>query len=121
MTTPAPVASPFAFGHLAQLTLSLALIVGLIYALAWVLRRVRTGGAPSRGDIVILDQLHIGPRERIVLVGIGHAQVLVGVGAAGMVALTPLADPLVSGRTDLPAQAFATKLRDLMQRQGGKP
>jgi flagellar biogenesis protein FliO len=46
------------------------------------------------GDMAVLDQVAaIGPRERIALVRVGDAQVLVGIGAGGIVPLTPLANP----------------------------
>ena len=68
-------------------------------------------------DSEILDQLSVGPRERVVLIRIGEAQVLLGVGASGIVALTPLSAPIAlkaAGRTP----AFADRLRDMMKRPG---
>jgi flagellar protein FliO/FliZ len=62
----------------------------------------------------------LGPRERIVLLRIGDAQVLVGVGAGGIVPLTPLSTP-VALRAAVPAPAFAERLRDMMKRPGGPP
>jgi flagellar protein FliO/FliZ len=112
-------ASPFSVGSLAQLTLSLLVIVGLIFALSWLLKRFRIAGSRSRGEIVILDGLAVGPRDRIVLFAVGRSQVLVGVGASGMVALTPLAEPIVLQQASTPAPAFADKLRDLTKRPGG--
>ena len=78
---PAAPAAPFAAGGLAQLTFSLLLIVALILGLSWLMKRLRIGGgARSRGGITVIDELAVGPRDRIVLVGIGSAQVLVGRG-----------------------------------------
>jgi flagellar protein FliO/FliZ len=111
-------ASPFSFGSLAQLTLSLLVIVGLIFGLSWLLKRFRIAVPRSRGSMVVLDELTVSPRDRIVLVGVGAAQVLIGVGANGMVALTPLAEPLVPGAPGSPAQGFGDKLRELVTRQG---
>ena len=120
---PLPAPSPLSIGSIAQLTFSLALIVGLIVGLSWLLKRLRIAGPRGNGAIVILDQLAVSPRDRIVLVGIGAAQVLVGVGAGGVVALTPLATPLVAVAGDGPAGggaagSFAEKMRDLLARQG---
>ena len=81
-------------GSVAQLTLSLAAIVALILAVSWSLKRLKLGTPRSRGEIAVIDQLALGPRERIVLVRVGDSQVLVGVGAGGVVALTPLAAPI---------------------------
>jgi flagellar protein FliO/FliZ len=110
-------ASPLSIGSLAQLTLSLLLIVGLILAISWAMKRFRLAGPRGRGDITVLDQLALGPRERIVLVGVGAAQVLIGIGASGMVALTPLEKPI--DLNPAPAvPAFADRLRELMRRPG---
>jgi len=105
---------------LAQLTLSLIAIVALIIAISWVLKRLKIAGPRGRGDIAVLDQLALGPRDRIVLIRVGDAQVLVGVGAGGVVGLTPLAAPITTSRTGPAAQApaFAERMRELLKRTG---
>jgi flagellar protein FliO/FliZ len=120
MTAMAPSASPLSVGSLAQLTLSLIAIVALIFALGWVLKRFKLTAPRGSLDSEVLDQLALGPRERIVLLRIGDAQVLVGVGAGGIVPLTPLSTP-VALKAALPSPAFAERLRDMMKRPGGPP
>ncbi|MGA2780082.1 MAG: flagellar biosynthetic protein FliO [Steroidobacteraceae bacterium] len=110
--------SPLSAGSLAQLTLSLLLIVGLIFAISWVLKRFRIAVPSGRGDLAVVDEVAVGPRERIVLIRVGDAQVLVGVGAGGMVALTPLATPIAL-KPSAAAPVFADRLRELMRRPGG--
>jgi flagellar protein FliO/FliZ len=112
----APV-SPLSAGSLAQLTLSLLLIVGLIFAISWLLKRFRIAVPNARGDMAVVDQVAVGPRERVVLVRVGDSQVLVGVGASGIVALTPLAAPIAL-KPSVPAAVFADRLRELMKRPG---
>jgi flagellar protein FliO/FliZ len=120
MTAMAPSASPLSVGSLTQLTLSLIAIVALIFALGWVLKRFKLTAPRGSLDSEVLDQLALGPRERIVLLRIGDAQVLVGVGAGGIVPLTPLSTP-VALKAAVPAPAFAERLRDMMKRPGGPP
>jgi flagellar protein FliO/FliZ len=110
-------ASPVTVGSVGQLSLSLIVVVGLIFALAWALKRFRIAGPRGRGDIVVIDQLALGPRERIALIRVGEAQVLVGIGANGVVALEPLAVP-IAVRTDSAAPPFADRLREFMKRPG---
>jgi flagellar protein FliO/FliZ len=118
MTAMAQPASPLSVGSLAQLTLSLIAIVALILAISWALKRLKLAGPRGSGEIAVLDELNVGPRERIVLVRVGESQVLVGIGAGGLVPLTPLAVPIVlKGGT--PAPPFAERLRDMMKRPGG--
>jgi flagellar protein FliO/FliZ len=110
---------PLSVGSLAQLTLSLLAIVALILIISWLLKRLKVSGPRgSSGEIAILDQLSVGPRERIALIRIGDAQVLVGIGASGLVALTPLAAPIaLKGPSAAPG--FAERLRDVIKRSGG--
>jgi flagellar protein FliO/FliZ len=108
-------ASPLSVGSLTQLTLSLLAIVALIVAISWVLKRLKMAGPRGRGEIAVVDELALGPRERIVLLRVGAAQVLVGIGAGGVVGLTPLATPIaVNAASSEPA--FADRLRELLKR-----
>jgi flagellar protein FliO/FliZ len=120
MTAMAQPVSPLSIGSLAQLTLSLVAIVALILAIGWVLKRFKLNAPRGSVDSEILDQLSVGPRERVLLIRIGEAQVLLGVGAGGIVALTPLTVP-IQLKAAARAPAFAERLRDIMKRPGGSP
>lgn len=109
--------SPLSAGSLAQLTLTLLFIVGLIFAISWLLKRFRIAMPKGRGEMSVLDQVAVGPRERVVLIRVGDAQVLVGVGAGGMVALAPLAAPIALNPS-VPEPVFADRLRELLKRSG---
>lgn len=119
MTGMAQPASPLSVGSLAQLSLSLIAIVGLILAISWALKRLKLAGPRNgSGEIAVLDQLSVGPRERIVLIRVGDSQVLVGIGASGMVPLAPLPTPITL-REVSQAPGFAERLKDLMKRPSG--
>jgi flagellar protein FliO/FliZ len=118
MTGLSQPASPLSVSSLAQLTLSLVAIVGLIFAIGWVLKRLKVAAPRAgRGHITVLDELTVGARERVVLLGVGDSQVLVGIGAGGMVALTPLSTPIVLKELP-PTPVFADRLREFMKRPG---
>jgi flagellar protein FliO/FliZ len=117
MTGMAQPASPLSVSSLTQLTLSLIAIVALILAISWLLKRLKLASPRGSGQIAVVDELSVGPRERIVLIRVGESQVLVGVGAAGMVPLTPLAVPIVL-KEGVQAPVFAERLRELMRRPG---
>jgi flagellar protein FliO/FliZ len=119
MTGMAQPASPLSVGSLTQLTLSLMAIVALILAISWVLKRMKLAGPRGSGEIAVLEELSVGPRDRIMLIRVGESQVLVGVGAGGLVPLTPLAVPIVLKGGAAPAAPFAERLRELMKRPGG--
>ena len=120
MTAMAQPASPLSVGSLTQLTLSLIVIVALILAIGWVLKRFKLNAPRGSVDSEVLDQLSVGPRERVVLVRVGESQVLIGVGPGGIVPLTPLSAPLTL-KALKSAPAFAERLRDMMKRPGGTP
>jgi flagellar protein FliO/FliZ len=109
--------SPVSVGSVAQLALSLAAIIALILAVSWLLKRLKLGTVRGRGEISVIDQLSLGPRERIVLVRVGESQVLVGVSAGGLVGLTPLAAPIAI-QSPPGSAAFADRLREFMKRPG---
>jgi flagellar protein FliO/FliZ len=111
-------ASPVSLSALAQLSLSLLVVVALIFGVAWALKRFKIAAPRGKGAIAVLDQLALGPRERILLIRVGGSQLLVGVGAGGLVALTPLANPIVTA-PEAAAPAFAERLREFMKRPGG--
>jgi flagellar protein FliO/FliZ len=117
MTGISQPASPLSVSSLAQLTLSLVAIVALILAISWVLKRLKLACPRGHGQITVVDQLALGPRERIVLIRVGESQVLVGIGAGGVVGLTPLTTPIVMD-TSAPAPVFADRLREFMKRPG---
>ena len=110
-------ASPLSVGSLAQLTLSLIAVVVLILGLSWALKRLRVGAPKGRGAIAVLDELALGPRERIVLVRVGDLQVLLGVAPGSVVSLTPLAAPIAVA-DPASGPAFADRLREFMKRPG---
>jgi flagellar protein FliO/FliZ len=117
MTPLAQPASPLSVGSLTQLTLSLLAIVALIFAIGWILKRFKLGTPRGSIDAAVLEELKVGPRERIVLVRVGAAQILVGISAGGIVPLTPLAAPIELKPSAAPS-AFADRLREVMKRGG---
>jgi flagellar protein FliO/FliZ len=63
---------------------ALAVVLGILGAAVWVLRRAgvvpRAAGLPMR----VLGQLALGPRERVVLIEVAGRGWLLGVGAGGV-------------------------------------
>lgn len=102
--------------HLLNVALGLVLIVVLILALAWVLRRFGQGGVFSNQKAIkIVAAMPMGTRERLLVVDVGGQQLLLGVTAREINTLhvfdTPVIDP------DQPAQQsdFGRKLMAVLQ------
>ncbi len=68
-----------------QMALGLVFVLGVIFLLAWLMRRV-TGIQGAKQHIKILSAINVGTRERAVLVEVAGEQLLLGV-ASGQVNL----------------------------------
>jgi flagellar protein FliO/FliZ len=64
---------------LLQATFGLAIVLGLIWGAAWLMRRIAPTGAPSRSPIKILAAQSIGQREKVVLIEFADNWLLLGV------------------------------------------
>src|SRR5690606_5769651 len=83
VAAPAPQ-SPASVGSLGGAVFALALVVGLILGLAWLIRRMPgLGGGAANPALRIVGSLALGPRDRLVVVEVGQTQLLLGVGAGG--------------------------------------
>jgi flagellar protein FliO/FliZ len=107
-------------GDLLQMALSLVVVIGFILALTWILGRLRGAARHASGSLSVIAEVAVGPKERVVLVKVGEAQTLVGVGASGVVSLDLLATPVTIEATHS-IGSFADKLKTLMTRTEAKP
>jgi flagellar protein FliO/FliZ len=85
-------------GSLAQVTLSLLLVLAAVFAAAWVVRRLRGMGKFANNAIEILADAPLGTKERAVLVQIGKQQLLLGVSPGQVTTLLVLQEPVVVDR-----------------------
>lgn len=111
----APAASGGAGGQLTQLVLGLLLVLGLIFLLAWLLRRVQNITPRGQQVIEIVGTRVVGPRDRLLLVQVGNEQILIGHTPGSLTALHVLAEPVqvpVSARQATPE--FAQRLMELL-------
>lgn len=74
--------------HISQVGLALALIVALVVALGYVVKRLNHGGLRNAGDIKVVATTYLGPKERILLVEVNGRQILLGVNAQSIRALS---------------------------------
>jgi flagellar protein FliO/FliZ len=129
--TALPVARPFAapemaggppvagIGGLGEVTLALAVVLAAIFALAWLVRRLRlaTGRA---GPLAVLAEVRLGPKERAVLVKVGAAQLLVGVAQGQVNTLHVLAEPVEVAGSGAREVAERPSFRAVLLRSLGK-
>lgn len=106
-------------GDLAQVVLSLLLVLALIAGMAWLARRLRLVQHRAGDAIRVLADLPLGPRERVVLLAVGDRQALVGVSGAGVTTLELLEQPvaLQAGVAAAPSP-LAERFRSVLDRGG---
>jgi flagellar protein FliO/FliZ len=128
---PVPAARPFAapemasgpppagIGGLGEVTLALAVVLAAIFALAWLVRRLRIV-AGRAGPLAVLAEVRLGPKERAVLVKVGAAQLLVGVAQGQVNTLHVLAEPVEIASRDTRQVPERPSFRALLLRSLGK-
>lgn len=106
-----------------QMALSLLVVLGLIFVLAWGLRRLqglRVGGGAA---LRIHGGLQVGAKEKVLLIEAGGQHLLIGVSGGGVNTLHVFAEPPVmpasgDGKPELPP--FAVAFREALKKSLGK-
>lgn len=109
MAADAAVGMSLGWSDLAQLFAGLALVVVMIVALAWALRRLGGLGAVGTGSLEIVGGLSVGPRERVVLLRVGTRQLLLGVAPGRVQTLHVLDEPVAT--PPVGSDGFAARLQ----------
>ena len=101
-------------GQLTQLVLGLLLVIGLIFVLAWLMRRVQRIG-PGNGQVIeLIGSRALGPRDRLVLVQVGEEQILLGITPGRITPLHVLKTPVDAAKTETATPEFAQRLMELL-------
>jgi len=101
-------------GQLTQLVLGLLLVVGLIFVLAWLMRRVQRVG-PGNGQVIeLVGSRALGPRDRLVLVQVGEEQILLGITPGRITPLHVLKTPVNVDQAQPATPEFAQRLMELL-------
>ena len=108
--------------QLGQMLLGLLLVIGLIFLLAWLLRRVQRIGPRGAQVIKLLATQALGPRDRLVLVQVGSEQILLGLSAGRITPLHVLKEPVHLPDSEPASTEFAQRLMELLGKdQKDKP
>lgn len=81
------------YGAWVQLLLALVIVVGLIVALGWLLKRLG-GGKTFRGagTLKLIARANLSPKHQMFLVRMGRRLVLIGAGPQGLATLSEITD-----------------------------
>ncbi|WP_090046881.1 flagellar biosynthetic protein FliO [Limnohabitans sp. 2KL-27] len=84
--------SVWTLGDWLQYLFSFVLVIGLLLALLWTLRKLQSGGSLIRKNtqrLQTLETLSVGTRQKIMLIRVDDREILVGVTAQQMTVLSP--------------------------------
>jgi len=114
--TAAPAVGSGVAGQLTQLVFGLLLVLGLIFFLAWLLRRVQQAGPAGKGQVIeLIGSRALGPRDRLMLVQVGNEQILLGLSPGTITALHVLKEPVqVPSTSEKATPEFAQHLLKIL-------
>ena len=115
----APSAPPSVTG-LGQVTFALLIVLAAVFAVAWLVRRMRGFGNRVGDAIDVLAEIPLGQKERAVLLKVGQAQILVGVAPGQVSTLHVLTEPIDLTKVPTGSADGRPSFKALMLRSLGK-
>lgn len=99
--------------NLESVSVSLAIVLLVIFLLAWLVRRASPSGfGGAKGQMKVLSVLPLGGKERIMLVDVVGTQMVLGISAAGVNCLHVFAEPVMpAGPASSQQQGFQAVLQ----------
>jgi flagellar protein FliO/FliZ len=77
-------------GSIVQLVLGLAVVVALLFASLWLLKRISAPRGEAAGLIRVVAGTAVGPRERVVILEVGSTWMVLGVAPGQVSALAEI-------------------------------
>lgn len=102
---------------LLQLAGAMILIVGIIYASVWLMKKYSGGKITGGGDIIsIVERRHLTPKQALYLVKVGEKHLLIGASESGLSKLSDIDNPEIRlsqtvGGTAKPVSKFNQVLK----------
>ena len=107
--------NPISSDYMSKLLLSLGLVVVVIFALAWLVKRFNFIPQQNQGLIKIISTLSVGSRERLALIQVGEEQLLVALSPGNISKLHCLKKPVQT--VDEAKSSFKNKFDSLVDKQ----
>jgi len=112
---------PVGVGGLGEVAFALIIVLAAIFVVAWIVRRMRVTGNRVGSAIDILADVHLGQKERAVLLKVGQTQILLGVAPGRVNTLHVLTEPLDLAKPPMgTAEDPRNSFRALLMRSLGK-
>ncbi len=114
---PAPLQGSTA-GALFQALLGLLVVLAVLYAFFWLLRRYVPLQSGAQGVVKVVGGVMLGPREKVVVVEVGDTWLLLGVASGQVNTLHTLPRPEGYKPVEpVPLPSFAGKLNEILARR----
>jgi flagellar protein FliO/FliZ len=107
-------------GGLAQVTLALLFVLVAVFAVAWIVKRMRGFGNRAGDAIDVIADIPLGQKERAVLLKVGQTQILVGVAPGHVNTLHVLTEPIDLSKPADGSNDKRPSFKSLMMRSLGK-
>ncbi|MEJ2044277.1 MAG: flagellar biosynthetic protein FliO [Reinekea sp.] len=103
-----------------KVALVLIFIIGLIFACAWLVRRMSGGVGFNQNQMQVMSVLPLGTREKLMIIRAANEYLLIGVTTNGIQTLHRFDEPIESNALAA-ASPFADKLKGLLKGFDGDP
>ncbi|KAF0813058.1 Flagellar protein FliO [Andreprevotia sp. IGB-42] len=114
----ATLSAPSLSGQFVQVIVALGLVLGLIVAVAWLMRRFTMLPMAAGARLRVVSGVMVGPKERVVIVEIDDTWLVLGVTAQAVNKLHELPRSVQPAATPGPAMpAFAERLARALMRK----
>lgn len=106
--------------YLVQVFLGLIFVIGLIFSMGWLLKRMGQGALGGGQHLKVLASLSLGTREKIALVQVGKQQLLLGITPSAINTLQTFDEPVINVETAADDSDFSQKLKTLLSNKSVK-
>ncbi len=113
VSTAATTAAPTSPAGMLQVMLGLILVLGVLVVIAWSVKKIGVGKQANGGAIKIVGGIHVGNRERIMVIEVANEWIVVGVTSASITALSTM--PKQEGATLSPSLPLAKNFSSWLQ------
>jgi len=103
---------------LVNVMLSLLVVLAVVFALAWMLRRMQGFTGARNAHMKVIAQLPLSTRERLMLVDVDGRQLLLGVSPGGIRTLHVLDEPVADASGPDDGASFRDRLMESLGRRG---
>ena len=108
-------------GGLFQVLMVLFVVLGLMVAAAWMLRKFNSTGTSSGGTIKIIGGIAVGSRERIMVIEVADQWIVVGITASSINTLSTMPKQETSLQEEQAASGnFSSRLKQFIEKRNGK-